>query len=56
MKIYYSDDINKGYFLLGPQLEYNQFRTMIHICSEYFGVKAKAKGNDSKLIFYNKYL
>lgn len=53
-KIYYSDDINKGYFLLGPQLEDNQFRTMIHICSEYFGIKAKAKDNDEKRIsIYN---
>lgn len=53
-KIYYSDDENEGYFLLGPQLEDNQFRTMIHICTEYFGIKAKAKGNDGKLIsIYN---
>ncbi len=53
-KIYYSNENSKGYFLLGPQLEDNQFRTMIHICSEYFGIKAKAKGNEEKRIsIYN---
>ncbi len=53
-KINYSDDDSKGYFLLGPQLEDNQFRTMIHICSEYFGIKAKSKGNEEKRIsIYN---
>lgn len=53
-KIYYTDDENDGYFLLGPQLEDNTFRIMIHICCEYFGIKAKAKGNDGKMIsIYN---
>lgn len=53
-KIYYTDDKNDGYFLIGPQLQNNSFCTMIHICTEYFGIKANVKDNDGKLIsIYN---
>ena len=37
-KIPFTDDEKDGYFLIGPQIENNQFRTMIHICCNYFGI------------------
>lgn len=47
-KFKYDDsDESKGYFLIGPQLQDYQFRTMIHICTKYFSIdikKLKAKG------------
>lgn len=43
---YDDNDESKGYFLIGPQLQDYQFRTMIHICTKYFSIenlKAKEK-------------
>ena len=46
-KIQYDDeDESKGHFLIGPQLQDRQFKTMIHICTKYFGIenlKSKSK-------------
>ena len=33
------NDFENGYFLIGPQLEKDGFRTMIHITTESFGIK-----------------
>lgn len=53
-KTYYDEnDKDKGYFLIVPQLQDTKLRTMIHVCTEHFGIKdvKNISVNQKNLIF-----
>ncbi len=53
-KTYYDEnDKDKGYFLIGPQLQDTKFRSMIHVCTEHIGIKdVKNISEDQKNLIF----